>query len=97
MRKRYYDNGNWDGKSRLCGNCYTNINYNNIQKMLAGFRNGNLDPELYGEVRINIYKDFSNVRSRFKWVDKFRVDEKDFNDIYHTMKLENCKILRKIS
>ncbi len=44
VRKRYYDNGNWDGKSRLCGNCYTNINYNNIQKMLAGFRNGNLDP-----------------------------------------------------
>ncbi len=55
------------------------------------------ESELYGEVRINIYKDFSNVRSRFKWVDKFRVDEKDFNDIYHTMKLENCKILRKIS
>lgn len=191
VRKRYYDdNGNWDGKSRLCDNCYTNINYNYIQKMLAGFRNGNLDPlstvgkgfigqqviakkynvddcnlkmdnfhfyvdlskisghgycevkissllgniwkaelgmdhkfdtvfvlcmdknvpwrdiekvyvipesELYGEVRINIYKDFSNVRSRFKWVDKFRVDEKVFNDIYHTMKLENCKILRKNS
>lgn len=191
VRKRYYDdNGNWDGESRLCDNCYTNINYNYIQKMLAGFRNGNLDPlstvgkgfigqqiiakkynvddcnlkmdnfhfyvdlskisgfgycevkisglhgklwkaelgmehkfdtvfvlcmdknvpwidierayvipesKLYGEARINIYKDFSNMRSRFKWVDKFRVDEKDFNDIYHTMKLENCKILRKNS
>ena len=53
------------------------------------------ESELYGEVRINIYNDFSNVRSRFKWIEKFGVNKKEFDDVYHTMKLENCKVLRK--
>lgn len=29
------------------------------------------------------------------WHEEFRIDEKPFNEIYHNMKLENCKILRK--
>lgn len=33
--------------------------------------------------------------SRGTWYDRFRTDEKPFNNTYHNMKLENCKILRK--
>lgn len=41
--------------------------------------------------RINIYKN----PSRGGWYKEFRIDEKPFNDTYHNMKLENCKVLRK--
>lgn len=38
--------------------------------------------------------------SRGTWYDDpkkgYRLDEKPFNDIYHGMKLENCKVLRKL-
>jgi len=29
-----------------------------------------------------------------QWYEEFRIDEKPFNDTYHNMKLDNCKILR---
>ncbi len=51
--------------------------------------------ELFGEVQISIYEDFSKTRiiSKFEWIEKYRVDEKPYNDIYHRMKLENCNVL----
>jgi hypothetical protein len=33
--------------------------------------------------------------ARKPWYYDFRIDEKPFNDTYHNMKLDNCKILRK--
>lgn len=48
--------------------------------------------ELYGERSITIYKDCSSPkRSRFE---RFRVDERSYNDTYHNLKLENCTVLK---
>lgn len=33
--------------------------------------------------------------SRSAWYDKYKIDEKSFEDTYSNMKLENCKVLRK--
>lgn len=51
--------------------------------------------ELFGETQISIYEDFSKTRiiSKFKWVEKYMVDEKPYNDTYHRMRLENCSVL----
>lgn len=42
---------------------------------------------------VSITKDPSKY---FRLYDKFRIDEMPFNDTYHNMKLENCKILRNL-
>lgn len=46
---------------------------------------------------INVYRDWYKLRklSRFEWIEKFRIDERPYNNTYRNMKLENCKILRK--
>lgn len=32
--------------------------------------------------------------SRYCWYEKFRIDEKLYNDIFHNMKIENCQVLK---
>lgn len=36
-----------------------------------------------------------NPSKGVQWYEEFRIDERPFNETYHNMKLENCKILRK--
>ncbi len=45
-----------------------------------------------GRTGITITK---NPSKGVQWYEEFRIEEKPFNEIYHNMKLENCKILRK--
>jgi hypothetical protein len=44
------------------------------------------ESELYGETQITIYEDWPKIsrRSKFEWIEKYRIDEKPFNDIYHS-------------
>lgn len=53
--------------------------------------------EIADEVMIHIYEYWSKVRggSKFERLEKFRIDEKQFNDTYHKMDIKRCKILRK--
>lgn len=50
---------------------------------------------------IVIYRNKANItitRNSLKkdhWYDEFKIDEKPFNEKYHNLKLENCKVLRK--
>lgn len=55
------------------------------------------ESELYGETQIDIYEDWSKVRggSKFEWIEKYRVDEKPYDDAYHSLNLDDCKYLRK--
>lgn len=50
-----------------------------------------------GEYRIYIHRDLSKLtrHSRYEYLEQFRIDITPFNNTYHDMKLENCKVLRK--
>jgi len=51
-------------------------------------------PDEYAEstgISINRYPSRLTYMSK----EKFRIDRRPFNDIYHNMKLENCKVLKK--
>lgn len=44
------------------------------------------ESELYGEASINIYEDWSKVSrggSVFKWIEKYKIDEKPYDDAYN--------------
>lgn len=49
------------------------------------------ESELYGIKAVSIYSKTRYIQS--KW-EKFRVDEKPYNETYHNMKIENCKVLK---
>jgi hypothetical protein len=49
------------------------------------------ESELYGITTVTIYD--KTIRGISKW-EKFRVDEKSYNEMYHSMKIENCKVLK---
>lgn len=53
--------------------------------------------ELINYTHIDIYEDWSRVKggSKFEWIEKYRVDEKPYDDAYHDLKLDNCNVLRK--
>lgn len=53
--------------------------------------------QIAGEYRIYIHRDLSKLKrhSRYEYLEQFRIDAILFNDTYHNMKLENCKVLRK--
>lgn len=50
------------------------------------------ESELYGETQITIYEDWPKVsrRSKFEWIEKYRINEKPFNDIYHSVDIPRC-------
>ena len=49
------------------------------------------DSELYGETVVTICEDWSSVSRRggakFEWIEEYRVCEKSYNDIYHSVKI----------
>lgn len=53
--------------------------------------------QMAGEYRIYIHRDLSKLtrHSRYEYLEQFRIDITPFNNTYHDMKLENCKVLRK--
>lgn len=51
--------------------------------------------EVFGGSGVYIRENFRLSRSKWKYLEEFRIDEKPFNSTFHNMKLENCKILRR--
>lgn len=51
--------------------------------------------EIFGESNIHIYGNFRISRSKWKYIEEFRIDKKPFNYTYHNMRLENCKVLKR--
>ena len=49
------------------------------------------EEETFGRSTLNIIKN----PSRTVWYEIFRIDERPYNDAYHHMKLENCKVLKE--
>lgn len=52
--------------------------------------------EIFYETDIYIYDDWSNTRYKFKKLDKYRVDDKQYNHTYKSLTAEDLKGLKDI-